>query len=107
MHNVKDEEDFKEQVKNAGDKLVVAVFTATWCGPCSNLNVHLKALSLQYEDQVLILKIDVDEVSDLATFEFNVSTMPTLVFFKNGKTVDRFVGANAAQLKEVIKKYTE
>ena len=55
-------------------------------------------------DNVVFLKVDVDEAEDVAG-EYNISAMPTFKFFKGGKEVDELVGANAEKLKEIINKH--
>lgn len=106
VHEIKTEEEFHDHIKNAGNKPVVAVFSARWCGPCNNMRRRLNEISVSYESQATILKIDVDDLSNLAMFEFQVSAMPTIVFFKNGQVVDRFEGANLALIEELIKKFS-
>lgn len=97
VYQVKDKADFQNQVTAAGDKLVVVDFYATWCGPCKMIAPKLSELSSQYEDKAVVLKVDVDECEDIAV-EYNVSSMPTFVFIKNGNVVKIFSGASADKL---------
>ncbi|PVD35778.1 hypothetical protein C0Q70_02742 [Pomacea canaliculata] len=86
-----------------GDKrLVVVDFYATWCGPCKMIAPKLEEWS-QNEPSVLFVKVDVDEVEELAA-EYGVSAMPTLMFFKNGIKVEEIVGANLDKICEAIQK---
>ena len=78
-----------EQIRNS-EELMVVDFFATWCGPCKMLAPVLDELSNEIND-VKFVKIDTDENMDLA-MEFNITTIPTLVFMKNGIEIDRKVG---------------
>ncbi|KAK5778440.1 thioredoxin TRX2 PWA37_000306 [Arxiozyma heterogenica] len=83
------------------DKLVVVDFFATWCGPCKMIAPMIEKFAEQYAEQATFLKVDVDQVPDLAQ-KYGVSAMPTLVFFKNGSELTRVVGANMAAVKQNI-----
>lgn len=106
-HVVESEEDFEERVKNAGNKLVLIDFFATWCGPCYTIAPDLEAFAKKYESQVVVLKIDVDQESDLAMGRYRVSTLPTFVYLKNGEEVERSTGAQPAVVEEAIKRLIE
>ncbi|XP_037711175.1 thioredoxin-2 [Drosophila subpulchrella] len=102
VYQVKDKNDLDGQLQQASGKLVVLDFFATWCGPCKMISPKLAELATQYADNVVVLKIDVDNCEDIA-MEYNISSMPTFVFIKNGVKVEEFAGANASRLEEVIK----
>ena len=74
------------------DKLLVVDFFATWCGPCKKLSPTLDEVSEEFAGQVNIVKVDVDESEDLA-LNYGIRSVPTVLFFKNGQQVDKFVGA--------------
>ena len=74
------------------DKLLVVDFFATWCGPCKKLSPTLDEVSEEFGEQVNIVKVDVDESEDLA-MDYGIRSVPTVLFFKNGQQVDKFVGA--------------
>ncbi|XP_034099950.1 thioredoxin-2 [Drosophila albomicans] len=101
VHIVKDENDFKTQLTNAGDKLVVVDFFATWCGPCKMIAPKLEELAQQYTGKIVVLKVDVDDCEAIA-MEYEVSSMPTFLFLKNSKKIEQFAGANATRLAETI-----
>lgn len=88
IHHIENGQLVSEVIQN--EKLVIVDFFATWCGPCQMLTPILADIDKEYED-VEIYKIDVDENQD-ATMRYGVTAMPTLVFFKNGKEVERQVG---------------
>ncbi len=70
---------------------VVVDFFATWCGPCKKLSPLLDELAAPLTNQINFLKVDVDQSASLAE-RFGVQGVPTLVFLRNGREVDRQVG---------------
>ena len=82
--------DFPALVQD--DKLLVVDFFATWCGPCKKLSPTLDEVSEEFGDRVNIVKVDVDESEDLA-MTYGIRSVPTVLFFKKGQHVDKFVGA--------------
>ena len=81
---------FKELV--TGDKPLVVDFWAEWCGPCRMITPIIDELSHEYESEVVIGKMNVDE-NDEVVGQFGIRSIPTILFFKNGKLVDKHVGA--------------
>jgi thioredoxin len=78
--------------KAIGGQLPVIVdFYADWCGPCRMLKPSFEKLSGTYDGKVVFLKVDVDKAGDIAG-QFGVSSIPTVIMFKNGQPVDRFTG---------------
>ncbi|XP_040923532.1 thioredoxin isoform X1 [Betta splendens] len=97
-------DDFKKILKEAGDKLVVVDFTATWCGPCKQIGpIFVKMSEDPANKDIVFLKVDVDEAEDVSS-SCGISCMPTFHFYKNGEKVDEFSGANAKQLSEALEK---
>ena len=95
------EENYKELA--AQGKPMVLDFWATWCGPCKKIGPIIEELANEYEGQVIIGKVDVEEVEDL-TAEFGIRNVPTVIFIKNGEVVDKSVGAaTKAVLEEKVK----
>jgi len=100
VHHVNSKDDYSNQIKNAGDKLVVVDFFAQWCGPCKRISPFLEGLSDQMSN-VVFLKVDVDELEDVARQE-NITAMPTFYLYKNGSKVADLVGAAQDKLKDLI-----
>merc|ERR1712122_386721 len=92
--------ELKEQLKSAGDKLVVIDFFATWCGPCKVIAPQIETMSAEMPE-VVFLKVDVDENEDAAQ-EYNISAMPTFIFIKKEAKVADMMGANADKLKALV-----
>jgi len=85
------DQNFDQQVLQAGKPALVD-FWAPWCGPCRIIGPIVEELAPAYEGRAVIVKINVDE-SPATAQKFQVSSIPTLMMFKNGKVVDRAVGA--------------
>ena len=86
-----------------GDKPVVVDFWATWCGPCLMQAPILEQLSEEIdEDELKIVKIDVDENPDTAQ-KFGIMSIPTLLFKKDGEVVKQVAGVHTKeQIKEIV-----
>ena len=83
-------DDFKTKVLSS-DVPVVVDFSATWCGPCKILGPRLDAAIAATNSKVNLAVVDIDDNSDLA-IEHGVQAVPTVVAFKDGQIVDKFVG---------------
>ena len=66
-------------------------FWATWCGPCKMLAPVIDSIAGKYGDKAVIAKVDVDANPGLAA-KYGVMSIPTVIFFKDGKEIDRKVG---------------
>ncbi|XP_066535159.1 thioredoxin-like [Hoplias malabaricus] len=97
---IEDQEGFDKALTEAGEKLVVVDFTATWCGPCQSIAPFYKGLSEKYSN-VVFLKVDVDDAQDVAQ-SCEIKCMPTFHFYKSGKKVDEFSGSNQSKLEELV-----
>ncbi|KAI9589684.1 thioredoxin-2 [Glossina fuscipes] len=103
-YSVQSKEDMEKQINEAGEKLIVIDFYASWCGPCKIISPKLEELSVQYSDKALVLKVNVDDCEEIA-LEYNVTSMPTFVFMKNRQIIDIFVGGNPEKLVKNMEKY--
>ncbi|XP_058025152.1 uncharacterized protein LOC131191241 [Ahaetulla prasina] len=95
--------EFRAELSNAGTKLIVVDFSATWCGPCKMIKPFFHSMVEKYPD-VVFIEIDVDDAQDVAS-HCDVKCMPTFQFYKNNEKVHEFSGANKEKLEEAIKKY--
>ncbi|KAH0687462.1 hypothetical protein KY290_019054 [Solanum tuberosum] len=84
-------------------RLAILYFTATWCGPCRFISPFYTSLPEKYP-KVAFLKADIDEARDVAS-RWNVSSVPAFFFIKNGKEVDKVVGADKNSLEKKIAQY--
>ncbi|MBC2575749.1 thioredoxin [Peptostreptococcus canis] len=83
----------QEFVKNVKEEKGIAVidFFATWCGPCNMLGPVFSDVAEELKNEAFFAKVDVDQSMDIAQ-EFGVSTVPTVIFFKDGVEVKREIG---------------
>ena len=75
----------------AEGKLMMVDFWAAWCGPCRMLGPVIEDLAAKYEGKVVVGKVNVDEQQALA-IRYGVMSIPTVIFLKDGKEIDRKVG---------------
>ena len=73
---------------------IVLDFSAAWCGPCKQLAPIIDELSEEYAGRIAVGKCDIEEADDL-TMEYGIRNVPTVLFIKDGKVVDRFVGSKS------------
>ena len=85
------EQNFDEALV-ATQGLVMVDFWAEWCGPCRAIAPVLEELAEASEGRVTLMKVNVDENSGLAA-RYDIRSIPTILFFKEGALVDRVVGA--------------
>ena len=88
MPKVINTNNFAEETANG---VVVVDFYATWCGPCKMLAPVFEELEKDMDGQAKFVKIDIDESMEIAR-KYMVSSVPTVMIFKDGKTVDTMVG---------------
>ena len=100
---IKTQDQFNATLSIEG--IVVIDFFATWCGPCKVIAPLLDQLSKEYES-VKFIKVDVDQFSDIAD-EYDIASMPTILFTKNGEDVGRLVEPDMSGMKAIIDKLLE
>jgi thioredoxin 1 len=92
--------NFDEEVMQS-DKPVLLDFWAEWCPPCKMIGPHIDQMAGEYEGRVKIGKVDVESNQALAG-KFRVSSIPTLILFKDGEPVQTIQGANLPAIKEAV-----
>jgi thioredoxin 1 len=89
--NVVTDDTFEQEVeKHKG--LAVVDFWATWCGPCHMVAPIMEQLATEFAGKVKIVKLDID-ANQRTMMRFNVRSIPSILFFKDGRHVDTIVGA--------------
>ena len=84
------DDNFKSEVLNS-DKPVLVDFWADWCGPCKMVAPVVEDIAQEYEDQIKVCKLNVDENQSTAS-DYGVMSIPTMIYFENGKESDKIVG---------------
>jgi len=90
MAHIVTDQNFDSEVLKSQTPVMVDFF-AEWCGPCKMLAPMVDELAGTYEGKLKIVKLNVDESMD-SSQKYGVMSIPTLIFFKGGKEVDRVVG---------------
>ena len=85
-------DDQFEQSVLKSEGIVVVDFWATWCGPCLHMAPALEAFAIDNAGKVAVYKVDVDENPKTAQM-FQIRSIPTVIFFKNGEPADISIGA--------------
>ena len=83
--------NFQQEVLSS-DKLNVIDFWAEWCGPCRAIGPVIEELSKDYADQIKVGKVNVDQNPQLS-IQYGITSIPAILFIKNGQVVDKQVGA--------------
>ncbi|MDD5145780.1 MAG: thioredoxin [Candidatus Pacebacteria bacterium] len=96
------DENFEKELK-AAEKPILVDFFATWCGPCSILSPILEKVAKDFSDKIIFAKVNVD-VSPISSQKYNISQIPTVILFKEGRAVASFIGAMP---EEEVKKWLE
>ena len=94
--------NFNEEITNTV-KLVLVDFYANWCGPCKMLSPIISEIANEYSNSVKVCKVNVDESQELA-LKYNIMSIPTLIFLKNGVVIKSVVGfCSKSELDSTIK----
>ena len=86
------------------NRLFVLDFFAEWCGPCKKIAPEVGALQEQYNNEIFVLKVDVDACDDIAS-HYKITSMPTILFIKLNAVVDKVIGANMPSIHQKIVLY--
>jgi thioredoxin 1 len=93
--------NFKKEVLESNLPVLVD-FWAAWCGPCKMISPILEELARDYANKIKIGKINVDENPKITSL-YGIMSIPTLIFFKNGKVLEQAVGVlSKSELKKKI-----
>jgi thioredoxin 1 len=95
---------FNEEVI-ANDMPVVVDFWAPWCGPCKMVGPVMEELDEKYSGKIKFVKVNVDE-NPITSQKFRISSIPTIMVFKNGKAVENMVGFRPkSDFEQVLNRY--
>ncbi len=86
---------FKQEVLDSKMPVVVD-FWAPWCGPCKIVSPVIDELAKEYEGKIKIGKVNVDE-NNKTSSQYGIMSIPSIVFFKNGKPVKTMIGAQSKE----------
>ena len=93
------DDNFKSEISKG---VTLVDFHADWCGPCRMLSPVLDQIAVEMKGKAAVGKVDIDAEQKTAA-EFQISSVPTLILFKNGKEVNRLVGLrNADAVKNFV-----
>ena len=93
------DETFQKEISHG---LTLVDFHATWCGPCRMLAPILDQIAKEFSGKVTIAKIDIDHAEETAA-HFEISSVPTMILFRNGDEVERIEGLrDAAEIREIL-----
>ncbi len=99
-----DTDEIRNLLINYPDTLVVVDCFAKWCGPCKMIAPQVERLEEEYGRRIIVRKVDVDVCPDFAEM-CQVGGMPTFLFYKHKKEINRVVGANMEQVHKTIQHF--
>lgn len=94
---------FQNEVLDSGKPVLVDLW-AEWCGPCRVYGPVVERIASKYENEIKVVKVNIEEAPEIAS-KYGVSSIPTTLVFKNGEEVDRLVGSvSESKLEDYVKK---
>lgn len=93
-----------KQLVASEQRLIIMDCHALWCGPCKRIAPEIEGLEREYNGEVVVVKVDIDECDDIAD-EFGISSLPTILFFKHKQMLDTVVGADMNSVRGKIAMY--
>ena len=94
------ENEFKSAIQYG---VVLVDFNAAWCAPCRAQEPIIRQLARKFQDRAMVTSLNIDENRETA-LELCIHSIPTLVLFKNGKEIQRFIGLQSEKsLSQAIK----
>lgn len=98
------DENFKKEVLESKSPFLVD-FWATWCGPCRKVGPVVEELAVEFKGKIKIGKLNIDDGPKIAS-AYGVMSIPTLMFFKDGKIIEQIVGAvSKSELKTKLEEH--
>jgi thioredoxin 1 len=88
------ENEFKSAIRHG---VVLVDFNASWCAPCRAQEPIIRQLARKFEDQAMVTSLNIDENRETA-LNLCIHSIPTLVLFKNGREIQRFIGLQSEKL---------
>ncbi len=76
---------------------VLVDFWAVWCNPCRMIAPHVDAVAEEFQGKAKVMKVNVDDEQEIAA-KYNIRSIPTLLFFKDGKVVQEIIGVQSKQV---------
>ncbi len=93
-----DDSNFQKEILEEKNPAMVDFYT-TWCGPCKIVSPIIEELAKEYKGRFKVGKLNVEEAQAVAT-KYSIMSVPTLLFFKEGKVIDQVVGVLSKQQLE-------
>lgn len=99
--------NFDEYVLKDKKNFILVDFWAEWCSPCKMLSPILEDISQDYENKLIILKLNIDK-NPLTAPKYHVRSIPTIILFKQGKLLQTKIGLHSKnEIKQFLKKYLD